>query len=230
MNIMKLSILFCFVFMVMSLSAMNYQIKVLNTPTITINGKELKVGDWFDDQAIITWSKENQAMRVLSEDNRVYTLSAKLCKEIKAKKFSDFILYTKPLAARGNDSLTLKEALEEKFDNSFIMLDEIVIDLSDIELPNNLSLYFITKNNEDKKGKFIISKSTAKLKRKALNKLNLNDVKKLSFNVYVQIGQDEPILVTDHMDIEILPINLDFKQGFEDPEYWAGFVLIDGVN
>ena len=83
-----ISILFCFVFMVMSLSAMNYQIKVLNTPTITINGKELKVGDRFDDQAIITWSKESQAMRVLSDDNRVYTLSAKLCKEIKAKKFS----------------------------------------------------------------------------------------------------------------------------------------------
>lgn len=219
MNIKKLSMLFCFVFTAMSSLAMKYQIKVLNTPTVTINDKELKVGDWFDDQAIITWSKENQAMRVLSEDNRVYTLSAKLCKEIKAKKFSDFILFTKPLAARGNDSLTLKEALEEKFDNSFIMLDEIVIDLSDIELPNNLTLYFITKNNEDKKGKFIISKSTAKLKRKALNKLNLNDANKLSLIVYVQIGQDEPVLITDHMDIEILPINLDFKQGFEDPEY-----------
>lgn len=213
--------------MVMSLSAMNYQIKVLNTPTITINGKELKEGDWFDDQAIITWSKESQAMRVLSENNRIYTLSAKLCKEIKVKTFADFILYTKPLAARGNDSLTLKEALEEKFDNSFIMLDEIVINLSGIELPKNLTLYFITKNNEDKKGEFIISKSTAKLKREVFNKLNLNEANKLSLNVYVQIGQDEPILVTDHMDIEILPINLDFKQGFEDLEYC---VLLDGVN
>lgn len=230
MNIKKLSILFCFVFMVMSLSAMNYRIKVLNTPTITINGKELKVGDWFDDQAIITWSKESQAMRVLSEDNRVYTLSAKLCKEIKAKKFSDFILYTKPLASRGNGSLTLKEALEERFDNSFIMLDEIVIDLSSIELPKNFTLFFKTKNKEDKKGKFIISKSTAKLKRELFNKLNLNDANKLSLNVYIQVGKDEPILVTAHMDIEILPLKLDFKQGFEDPEYWAGFVLLDGVN
>lgn len=212
MNIKKLSILFCFVLMAMVTSAMQYQIKVLNTPTITINGKELKVGDWFDDQAIITWSKESQAMRVLSEDNRVYTLSAKLCKEIKTKKFSDFILYTKPLAARGNDSLTLKEALEEKFDNNFIMLDEIVIDLSGVELPKNLTLYFTIKNNEDKKGKFIISKSTAKLKREVINKLNLNDANKLSLNVYIQVGQDEPILVTAHMDVEILPLKLDFKQ------------------
>lgn len=212
MNIKNLSILFCFVFMVMSLSAMNYQIKVLNTPTITINEKELKVGDWFDDQAIITWSKESQAMRVLSEDNRVYTLSAKLCKEIKAKQFSDFILYTKPLAARGNYSLTLKEALEEKFDNNFIMLDEIVIDLSDIELPKDLTLYFIAKDKEGKKANFVISKSTAKLERGVLNILNLNDAKKQSYKVYVQVGQDEPILVTAYMDIEILPLKLDFKQ------------------
>ena len=148
MNIKKLSILFCFVLMAIVASAMKYQIKVLNTPRITINNKEMKVGDWFDDQAVIAWSKESQAMRVLSEDNRVYTLSAKLCKEIKVKTFADFILYTKPLAARGNYSQTLIEALEEKFDNYFIMLDEIVVDLSDIELPENFSIYFTLKENE----------------------------------------------------------------------------------
>lgn len=212
MNIKKLSILFCFVFMVMSLSAMNYQIKVLNTPIITINGKELKVGDWFNDQAIITWNKESQAMRVLSEDNRVYTLSAKLCKEIKAKKFSDFILYTKPLAARGNDSLTLKEVLEEKFDNNFIMLDEIVIDLLGIELPKNLTLYFITKNNENKKGNFVISKSTIKLNRTAIEELNLHNQKNLSVNIYMQVGHDNPILITNYMDIEIIPLKLNDTQ------------------
>ena len=207
MNIKKLSILFCFVFMVMSLSAMNYQIKVLNTPTITINGKELKVGDWFDDLAIITWSKENQAMRVLSEDNRVYTLSAKLFKEIKAKKFSDFILYTKPLAARGNDSLTLKEVLEEKFDNNFIMLDEIVIDFTGIELPEELALYYIVSNHENINGNFIVSKSAARLSRAVFNDLELNDLINLSLEVYMQVGKGESILVTDYMDIEIVPLD-----------------------
>ena len=212
MNIKKLSIFLWGMFMAMNLFAMKYQIKVLNTPTVTINDKELKVGDWFDDQAIITWSKENQAMRVLSEDNRVYTLSAKLCNEIKAMKFSDFILYTKPLASRGNDSLTLIDALQEKFENKFIMLDEIVVDLPDVELPKNLTLYFITKNYDGKKGNFIMSKSIVKLKREVLNKLDLDETEKQSLKVYLQVGQDEPILVTTHMDIEILPLKLDFKQ------------------
>jgi hypothetical protein len=195
-------------FMAMGSFAMKYQIKVLNTPTVTINDKELKVGDWFDDQAIITWSKENQAMRVLSEDNRVYTLSAKLYKEIKANKFSDFILYTKPLAARGNGTLDLLESLEEKFDNYFIMLDEIVVDLSDIELPGNLSIYFISNGNVKKKGKFILSNSNAKLKRKVLSKKRLNKTTTLFIDVYMQIGQEKSMLITDNMEIEILPIEL----------------------
>ena len=208
MNFKKLSILFCFVLTAMVASAMKYQIKVLNTPTIIVNGKELKVGDWFDDQAVIIWGKENQAMRVLSEDNRIYTLSAKLCKEIKAKKFADFILYTKPLAARGNKSIPLKEALEEKFDNSFIMLDEIEIDLSDIDLPEIFTLNFIVKYKEDNKGHFIISKSTAKLSRTAIENFVLNGFSTLSVSVYIQIERNTPILITDYMDIEILPLYL----------------------
>lgn len=208
MNIKKLSILFCLVFMVMSLSAMNYQIKVLNTPTITINGKELKVGDWFDDQAIITWNKESQAMRVLSEDNRVYTLSAKLCKEIKAKQFSDFILYTKPLAARGNYSQTLIEALEEKFDNYFIMLDEIVVDLSDIELPENFSFYFTLQENEKHYGKFIVSNSKAILKRNQLEEFDLEKKDILSICVYMRMGLDKTLLITNNTEIDFLPISL----------------------
>ena len=84
MNITKLNIIFCFLLTALTASAMKYQIKVLNTPTITIDNKAAKVGDWFDDQSVIVWSRDNQAMRVISEDNKVYTLSAKLYKESKS--------------------------------------------------------------------------------------------------------------------------------------------------
>ena len=208
MNIKKLSILFCFVLMAIVASAMKYQIKVLNTPRITINNKEMKVGDWFDDQAVIAWSKESQAMRVLSEDNRVYTLSAKLCKEIKVKTFADFILYTKPLAARGNYSQTLIEALEEKFDNYFIMLDEIVVDLSDIELPENFSIYFTLKENEKHYGKFIVSNSKVILKRNQFEKFDLVKNGILSICVYMRMGLDKTLLITNNTEIDFLPILL----------------------
>lgn len=144
MKTVKIVILISCLLSVLTCSAKKYQIKVLNTPTITIDKKEAKVGDWFDEQSVIVWSKDNQAMRVVSEDNKVYTLSAKLYKEAKAKKFSDFIIYTKPLAARGTKDLDLIEQLAERFDQDFIMLDEIVIDLSDINLPS--SIQFVLSN------------------------------------------------------------------------------------
>ena len=68
MNITKLNIIFCFLLTALTVSAMKYQIKVLNTPTITIDNKAAKVGDWFDDQSVIVWSRDNQAMRVVSEE------------------------------------------------------------------------------------------------------------------------------------------------------------------
>ena len=149
MNITKLNIIISFFLTALSASAMKYQIKVLNTPTITIDNKVAKVGDWFDDQSVIVWSRDNQAMRVVSEDNKVYTLSAKLYKESKSKKFSDFIIYTKPLAARGTNDDSLIAKLQERFDQDFVMLDEIVIDLSDIELPENCYFQFIAVKNDN---------------------------------------------------------------------------------
>lgn len=148
MKIFNITILVCCILSVLTCSAKKYQIKVLNTPTITIDKKEAKVGDWFDDQSVIVWSKDNQAMRVVSEDNKVYTISGRLYKEANAKKFTDFILYTKPLASRGVNDPDLIEQLAERFDNHFVMLDEIVIDLSDIELPEECYFYF--NHNLDK--------------------------------------------------------------------------------
>ena len=133
MKALKLTIIVSCLITAFTCSAAKYQIKVLNTPTITIDNREAKVGDWFNDQSVIVWSRDNQAMRVVSDENKVYTLSAKLYKEAKAKKFSDFILYTKPLAVRGTKDLDLIEQLAERFDQDFIMLDEIVIDLSGID-------------------------------------------------------------------------------------------------
>lgn len=148
MKIINITILISCILSALTCSAKKYQIKVLNTPTITIDKKEAKVGDWFGDQSVIVWSKDNQAMRVVSEDNKVYTLSAKLYKEANAKKFSDFILYTKPLASRGANSMDLIEHLAERFAQDFIMLDEIVIDLNGIDLPSECSFKFHGTNND----------------------------------------------------------------------------------
>ena len=204
MKALKLLLILSCLITALTCSAAKYQIKVLNTPTITIDNREAKVGDWFNDQSVIVWSRDNQAMRVVSDENKVYTLSAKLYKEAKAKKFSDFILYTKPLAARGTKDLDLIEQLAERFDQDFIMLDEIVIDLSDIELPENSMFHFneITRNNKHQLSISPIDE-TLIIKRHHIT-CDVGD--SIRFEVKINLYSNELVSVTDTFVVEYLPL------------------------
>lgn len=206
MKIVNITILVSCILSALTCSAKKYQIKVLNTPTITIDKKEAKVGDWFNDESVIVWSKDNQAMRVVSEDNKVYTLSAKLYKEANAKKFSDFILYTKPLASRGVKDSDLIEQLAERFDNHFVMLDEIVIDLSGIELPEDSEIIF--KQVSDS-----IDWEPQKMKREGnifiIYRMDIMPFKdnlgnNLIFSIF--LISDNSTLITDDFEIIIVPM------------------------
>ena len=210
MKALKLTIILSCLITAFTCSAAKYQIKVLNTPTITIDNREAKVGDWFNDQSIIVWSRDNQAMRVVSDENKVYTLSAKLYKEAKAKKFSDFILYTKPLAARGTKDLDLIEQLAERFDQDFIMLDEIVIDLSDIELPNNAS--FRLYSSENSNSKYLEITPIAKifsLSRKSFKRLCDTDNGNLQFIVMFGYPSNDFEIINDSCEISLIPLSIE---------------------
>lgn len=211
MNITKLNIIISFLLTALSASAMKYQIKVLNTPSITIDNKVAKVGYWFDDQSVIVWSKDNQAMRVVSEDNKVYTLSAKLYKESKSKKFSDFIIYTKPLAARGTNNLDLIEQLAERFDNVFVMLDEIVIDLSDIDVPQNMIFHFSINNNNDNSCYFEVKPENGLVVIQRPYILNLYNIDKeeITMNVFCGTDPHQFSLISNTYSVIILPISID---------------------
>lgn len=142
----KITVTLLLLMTVLNCNAIKYQIKCLNTPTININNKKLKTGDWFNDNAVIYWENDTQAMRVLSENNKMYTFSAKRYKQSKSKKFSDFIAYTKPMASRGMHSL--KKNLQAIFENEFEILDELQIDLSEVEdLPADIT-FIISKKDE----------------------------------------------------------------------------------
>lgn len=205
MKALKLTIILSCLISAFTCSPAKYQIKVLNTPTITIDNREAKVGDWFNDQSIIVWSRDNQAMRVVSDENKVYTLSAKLYKEAKAKKFSDFILNTKPLAVRGTKDLDLIEQLAERFDNMFIMLDEIVIDLSDIDLPSSCKFLF---RSSDHKNSFVVTPTNGRLhiSRKSLNHNGRSRSHNCNFAVTMQFESKISKLITETFEIESLPL------------------------
>lgn len=210
MKALKLTIILSCLITAFTCSAAKYQIKVLNTPTITIDNREAKVGDWFDDQSVIVWSKDNQAMRVVSEDNKVYTLSAKLYKERKSKTFADFIVYTKPLAARGINNPDLIEQLIERFDQDFIMLDEIVIDLSDIELPYNTIFRLYSSNNS--KSKYIEITPYKKqiiILRSAL--LQLTDKETIDNSIIVELScaSQQFEFISESFEISIFPTSVE---------------------
>ncbi len=204
MKIVNITILISCIVSALTCSAKKYQIKVLNTPTITIDKKEAKVGDWFDDESVIVWSKDNQAMRVVSEDNKVYTLSAKLYKEANAKKFSDFILYTKPLASRGSNDHDLIEQLAKRFDQDFIMLDEIVIDISDLDIPENIIFRFYPLDPIYAKDLYLdktLSKGRLLLYRSELEKFDLKNIK---IHFKVRIGFSANQIEEDCISCEVI--------------------------
>lgn len=209
MNIVKTSILISCILSAFTCSAKKYQIKVLNTPSITIDKKEAKIGDWFDDESVIVWSKDNQAMRVVSEDNKVYTLSAKLYKEAKAKKFSDFILYTKPLAARGTNDLDLIEQLAERFDNHFVMLDEIVIDLSGLDIKNCDSFVFENiseKAPNNQSIKIYPRKRILNIKRTNVIEGDSQKGMSVLFKVRYLPKAGNSLIISENFEIEVLPL------------------------
>lgn len=183
-----------------SCGAMRYQIKYLNTPTINVNQKQLKTGDWLDDDAVINWEKDTQAMRVLSEDNKVYTLSAKRYKESKSKKFSDFILSIKPMASRGMH--TLKKDLRAIFENEFEILDELHIDLSEVEgLPEGITFLFSSNDDSNQNLSLTPENDILVITREDIECFS-SSIQPFSLSVkFLLPGSEEEILITDWFEI-----------------------------
>lgn len=101
------------------------KILFLNTPTINIGGKNLKVGDTFDDAATIKWQSAKQAMKVQNlTTKKQQVIAARQAQGSQSLK--DFFSKTNHLSTRG-DGLMGIEGLEEYLNNTFYLLDPITI-------------------------------------------------------------------------------------------------------
>lgn len=116
------------VFATLIVNAENFTIKMLNTKTININGKELTVGDSFNEFAKIKWSSDDQAMKVLSESNELIVVANKLFKKLGVKDFSDFISSNKAATVRSSNQLPVTiEDYMDIFNRNFVLMDKIHI-------------------------------------------------------------------------------------------------------
>ncbi len=189
--------------------ARTFEIKVLNTPSININGKELKVGNSFEETAQINWSSDKQAMKVLSDDNKIFVISKNLLTKYKAKNFSDYITSVKSATVR-NDGENLPVSVEDHraiFEGDFVLMDYITFNVgwkidefSFFEgMTNNLGEGNITFIMNTIDGKILISREILNILPKGCDTVSLT-VR------YIEKEYNDTTLITDKMNIEIVPL------------------------
>lgn len=187
--------------------AEKYQIKRLNTPTINIDGKDLKIGDWFEEDAVINWSADNQAMRVLSENNNVFTLTAKRYREANMQNFKDYVLYSKPLATRAAARFSIVDELKERMETRLVLFDEVDIDVNDLDLPKDMS--FIVESTEGSlpNGSVTIHPENGNLiiKRDDVITSSINEPVIIELKVGYITDNDELKNITENMELVVLP-------------------------
>ena len=185
------------------------KILFLNTPTINIGGKNLKVGDTFDDAAIIKWQSAKQAMKVQNLTTKKQQLIAARQAQ-GTQSLKDFFSKTNHLSTRG-DGLMGVEGLEEFLNNTFYLLDPIIIKSM---LETNEKSYFVATfkiGNELKKVKLSGSADSFTIDSNIFKGL---DAASLPEEIHVSIyyhddGEDEDELISDKM--VIVPITNDIK-------------------
>lgn len=188
--------------------AETFQIKVLNTPTINIDGKELKVGDSFDSSATINWSSDRQAMKVLSDKNKVYVMSRNLLAKHKVKTFSDYLTTVKSTTVR-NDGENFPVTVADHraiFENDFVLLDTISLKVG---WRINESSYFEaqTTNLGEKNFSFIIPAegNMLTLSRENFSELPA-DCGDITLSIkYIEKEYNDVTDITDSMTVNIVP-------------------------
>ena len=192
-------------------NAKTFEIKILNTPTINIGGKNLKIGDKFDDKAQIAWSSDKQAMKVLSDDNKIYVLSNKLLNKYKAKTFADYITSVKSATVR-NDGKNFPITVADHraiFESDFVLLDSISIIVG---WRTNDSSYFeaTTTNLGDKNFSFIIPSkgNVLTISNDVFTQLPADTTYVILSIDYIEKEYGETTPITDSTKIEIVPLKI----------------------
>jgi len=108
-----------------SATAARYTIKRLNTPSLTVDGRELKVGDTFGGNARITWKSGRQAAKLLSDDNKIYVITGRTYGTSGAVTFADFVAGYKSLSTRGDDYPVSVADHAALMNGDFVLLDSL---------------------------------------------------------------------------------------------------------
>ncbi len=195
----------------MTVMADNYKILYLNSNQIKINGKPAKVGQNFNEKAVITWSEDRQAMKVIETNSHVrYLMVARLSEGNELTAFQILTrnkhLSTHDDSATANNIMQLKAALSNNYD----LLDAIEIPT---KLKQDDSHYFLcTFQYGDTK---LIKKLTGNNNMLVIDKtiflvdgerLEQRDIK-ISIS-YVDGNPETPIFIKRNIELVVIPDKL----------------------
>lgn len=200
----------CLTFSMMIANARTFEIKVLNTPTINIGGKDLTVGKRFSDKAIIKWSSNKQAMKVLSDDNKIYVLSKGLFAKHNSKTFADYITSVKSATVR-NDGENCPVTVEDH--NAILEGDFVLLDSIDIQVgwtTDDYSYFEATTTNlgENNVSFIIPAKDNVLTINRDIIPLLPSDCSYVILSIdYIENEYGVSTTITDSMNIEIVPLS-----------------------
>lgn len=146
----------------------DYRILYMNTPTIEIGGKTMKVKDTFVPDAKIKWTSPKQAIKVLDTktgEKRVLVADDfSQAKAQSAKAYLDYVRRTKRLSTDSYIGKTAIKSLASYLNDRFYLLDNLEIETG---VPTDANHYFfityvhngqeITKAVPNDKGVFTLT-------------------------------------------------------------------------
>ena len=194
--------------------AVNYKILYVNSQQIKVNGKVAKVGDVFTEKAIIKWSKDRQAMKVIDMNTKKrYLLTSKPTekKELTALDIMTRINHLSTHAPGDESMMSDFDILEYSIAPRYDLLDSIMIPTT---LKVNENHYFlgsykygdtrISKRLNHKNGSIVIDKTLFHVDAK---KLDPRDI--LLSIEYVIKNPNNGVMIKSNIEINVIPENLE---------------------
>lgn len=191
-----------------------YKILLINTPSISIDGKRHVAGDCFGENASIEWDSDKQAMKVMhTGTGKQSVVVAKRYKETRSKSLASYLVENRKLSTRDGEILNVAE-LGQALNSTFYLMDSIHIKtpLETDSLRSFFVAYFyqgerINKRIPCKEGTFTLTPSLYSIDGKPITPFETD------LQVYYWDRQkEECLLLTEGMHIVPVERHLDEEE------------------
>lgn len=149
--------------------AERYKVLSMNSSHVLANKRPIRVGDTLNDQTIITWSQERQALNVFCLENRRQYLMVAYTLNGNGRSVKEFLLSQQHLSTHDGDGRTpgFHTRMRRLFDTRYALLDSIEISTEGIRFPETSYLLatftygdaIVSKRLEQHNGNIIIDRS-----------------------------------------------------------------------